>query len=342
MKMEKVVTFGEIMLRLSTPAFRRFPQADSFDVTYGGAEANVSSNLSGLGMDSYFVTVLPENEIGTAALAHLRKFDIRTEYVEKAEGRMGVYFLESGASQRPSKVIYDRARSALAESNAHIFDWERILDGADWFHFTGITPALSDSLAEAVLEALRTSRRKEVKTSCDLNYRKLLWSREKARSVMTPLMEYIDVLFVNEEDADKVFGIKAEAADIEKGDVSAASYEHVARELHKRFGFELVAITLRESYSASVNGWSGVVYDGKEFVQSRKYNMHIVDRVGGGDAFAAGIIYGLLKQKTLKDTVDFAAACSAIKHTIPGDFNYVSLNEVEALRKSSGSGRIVR
>lgn len=340
--MEKVVTFGEIMLRLSTPAFRRFQQADSFDVTYGGAEANVSSNLSGLGLDSFFVTVLPDNDIGTAALAHLRKYDIKTEYIKRAEGRMGVYFLESGASQRPSKVVYDRAYSALAESSADTFDWERILEGADWFHFTGITPALSDSLARAISEALKTAKRKNVKTSCDLNYRKLLWSREKARSVMTPFMEYVDVLFVNEEDADKVFGIKAEAADIEKGDVSATSYQHVAKELHKRFGFELVAITLRESYSASVNGWSGVVYDGKEFAQSRKYNIHIVDRVGGGDAFAAGIIYGLLKQKTLKDTVDFAAACSAIKHSIPGDFNSVNLNEVETLRKSSGSGRIVR
>jgi len=338
----KVVAFGEIMLRLSTPEFKRLVQAESFNVTYGGAEANVVSSLAGFGVDSFFVTVLPENDIGNAAIAHLRRFGIHTAFVKRKEGRMGVYYLESGASQRPSKVIYDRALSALATSNSDLFDWDAILDGADWFHFTGITPALSDNLAEAVSEALETARKKGVKVSCDVNYRKLLWSRDKARSVMTPLMDRVDVLFVNEEDAEKVFGIKASAVDIDKAEVSAASYEYVAQELQKKFGFELVAITLRESHSASVNGWSGVVFDGTEFVQSRKYKINIVDRVGGGDAFAAGIIFSILRESSLKEAVDFAAACSALKHSIPGDFNPVTLGEVEALRKSSGSGRIVR
>jgi len=340
--MGKVVTFGEIMLRLSTPNFRRFVQSETFDVTYGGAEANVASTLAGMGIESYFVTVLPENDIGTVAVGHLRRFDIKTDFVKRKEGRMGVYFLESGASQRPSKVIYDRAQSAIATSGPELFDWDSILEGADWFHFTGITPALSDGVAKAVSNALVTAAKKGVKVSCDLNYRKLLWSREKARSVMTPLMENVDVLFVNEEDAEKVFGIKAKEVDIERAELSAKSYEYVARELHERFNFELVAITLRESHSASVNSWSGVVFDGEKLYESRKYKINIVDRVGGGDAFAAGVIYSMLNDRNMQEVVDFAVACSALKHTIPGDFNPVTLGEVEALRKSSGSGRIVR
>ncbi len=342
MSVQRVVSFGEIMLRLSTPEFKRFVQAESFDVTYGGAEANVVSSLAGFGVDSFFVTVLPENDIGTAAVGHLRRFGIRTDFVKRKEGRMGVYFLESGASQRPSKVIYDRAQSAIATSGPELFDWDSILDGADWFHFTGITPALSDNLAEAVAEALETAKKKGVKVSCDLNYRKLLWSRDKARSVMTPLMENVDVLFVNEEDAEKVFGIKAKAVDIDKAEVSAAGYEYVARELHERFNFELVAITLRGSHSASVNSWSGVVFDGEKLYESRKYKINIVDRVGGGDAFAAGVIYSMVNDRNMQEAVDFAVACSALKHSIPGDFNPVTLGEVEALRKSAGSGRIVR
>ncbi|AEG15208.1 sugar kinase [Desulfofundulus sp. TPOSR] len=338
----KVVCFGEIMLRLSTPGYQRFVQAQSFDVTYGGGEANVAVSLANFGLDACFVTKVPNNPIGQSAVNHLRRFGVNTSYIARGGNRLGIYFLETGASQRPSKVVYDRAHSAIAEARTEDFNWPEILAGARWFHFTGITPALSDNVAEITLVAARTAKELGLTVSCDLNYRKNLWTPEKANQVMSRLMEYVDVCIANEEDAEKVFGIKAAGSDIIKGALSDAGYQDVARQLVERFGFKYVAITLRESYSASDNGWSALLYDGKEFYKSRKYDIRIVDRVGGGDSFGGGLIYALLAGKGPEEAINFAVAASCLKHTIPGDFNMVSIDEVENLVKGDGSGRVQR
>ncbi len=338
----KVVCFGEIMLRLSTPGYQRFVQAQSFDVTYGGGEANVAVSLANFGLDAYFVTKVPNNPIGQSAINHLRRFGVNTSYIARGGKRLGIYFLETGASQRPSKVVYDRAHSAIAEARPEDFSWPEILAGAGWFHFTGITPALSDSVAEITLVAARTAKELGLTVSCDLNYRKNLWTPEKANQVMSRLMEYVDVCIANEEDAEKVFGIKAAGSDIIKGALSDAGYQEVARQLVERFVFKYVAITLRESYSASDNGWSALLYDGKEFYKSRKYDIRIVDRVGGGDSFGGGLIYALLAGKEPLEAINFAVAASCLKHTIPGDFNMVTIDEVENLVKGDGSGRVQR
>jgi len=339
---KKVVTFGEIMLRLSPPNYQRFIQADSFDVTYGGGEANVSISLANFGLESYYVTKLPNNPIGDAALNHLRRFGVKVDYIVRGGYRLGIYFLEIGAAQRPSKVIYDRAHSAIAEAKVGDFDWDQIFKDADWFHFTGITPALSDTAAELTLNALKKAKQNKVKVSCDLNYRGKLWSPEKANKVMSQLMEYVDIALGNEEDAEKVFGIKAPKTDITTGQLSKKDYNFVAEALIKRFHYKLVAITLRESYSASDNGWSAIAYDGKKFYNSNKYRIHIVDRVGGGDAFAGGLIYSLINGTPLQEALEFAVAAACLKHTIPGDFNMISVDEAMSVQKGEVSGRVQR
>jgi len=340
--MAKVVTFGEIMLRLQTPMYQRFIQAQSFDATFGGGEANVAVSLANYGIDAYFVTKLPKNPIADACIAELRKLNVNTSYIARGGERMGIYFVEKGASQRPSNVVYDRAYSAISQVGDEDFNWDKIFEGADWFHFTGITPALSDNAAKACLAACKAAKAKGVKVSCDLNYRKKLWSVEKANKVMSELMQYVDVCIANEEDAEKVFGIKAENTDVTSGKLSDEGYKEVCKKLVERFGFEKVAITLRESISASVNNWSGLLYDGKEFYKSKQYNITIVDRVGGGDSFGGGLIYSLLSGYSMQDSIEFAVAASCLKHTIEGDFNLVSLDEVKTLMKGDGSGRVQR
>jgi len=339
---KKVVCFGEIMMRLSPPGMKRFVQADSFDVVYGGGEANVAVSLANYGLDSYFVTKLPANPLGDAAVSYLRRFGVRTDYIIRGGDRIGIYFLEMGASQRPSKVVYDRANSAISQIKPGELDWDTILDGAAWFHVTGITPALSDSAAEVAIEAVRTAKNKGCTVSTDLNYRKKLWSPEKANKVMTELVKYVDVAIGNEEDAEKVFGIKAPDSDVVAGSLSIDGYKFVASELARRFGFKMVAITLRESLSASDNNWSALLYADGEFYLSRKYHIHIVDRVGGGDSFAGGLIYSILAGKQPQEALEFAVAASCLKHTIFGDFNLVSIEEVEALAAGDASGRVQR
>lgn len=339
---KKVVTFGEIMLRLATPGYQRFTQAGSFEVTYGGGEANVAVSLANYGFDAYFVTRLPKNEIGDSCLNYVRRFGVNTGYIKMGGERLGIYFLEAGASQRPSKVVYDRANSAIAGVKAGEFDWGEIFKGAELFHFTGITPALSDSAAEVTLEAARAAKKAGVLVSCDLNYRKKLWTPDKANKIMSGLMEYVDIAVGNEEDAEKVFGIKAENTDIHSGRLDDSAYRQVARTLQERFSLQKVAITLRESYSAFDNGWSAMLYDGKEFYRSKKYDIHVVDRVGGGDSFCGGLLYGLLSGMDSPRALDFAVSASCLKHTIPGDFNLVSVPEVENLMSGDGSGRVQR
>lgn len=340
--MGRIVTLGEIMLRLSTPGYERFMQAESFDVCYGGGEANVAVSLAGFGHDASFVTKLPANEIGDAAVSALRRYGVDTSDIVRGGDRVGIYFLETGASVRPSKVVYDRAHSAIAEAVPSDFDFEKIFEGAEWFHFTGITPAISDNAAEVTKAALIAAKKKGMTVSCDLNFRKKLWSSEKAQKVMTDLMQYVDVCIGNEEDAEKVLGFKPAGTDVTKGDLALAGYEDIFKQMRERFGFRYVVSSLRESISASDNNWSAAIYDGNEFYHSRTYKLHIVDRVGGGDSFAAGLICGLMDGKSGKEALEFAVAASALKHTIPGDFNCVTRNEVLALAGGDGSGRVQR
>ena len=338
----RVVTFGEIMMRLATPGRLRFSQARVLELTYGGGEANVAVSLANFGLDARFVTRLPANPFGDGAVAVLRAHGVDTSHVARGGARIGIYFLETGASQRASVVVYDRAGSAVSQVAPGEFDWGRVFDGAGWFHFTGITPALGPSVAEATAEACRAAKEAGLTVSCDLNYRKKLWTPAQAKETMAGLMEWVDVSIGNEEDAEKVFGIKAEGADVEGGHVAAEGYERVARTLAGRFDLKSVAITLRESRSADENGWSAMLlHDGKVHV-SRKYDINIVDRVGGGDSFAAGLIYGLFTGRVAQDALEFAVAASCLKHSISGDFNLVSVSEVEALVKGDASGRVQR
>lgn len=339
---KKVVTFGEIMMRLQTPDYQRFVQAKSFDVVYGGGEANVAISLANFGLDAVFVTKLPKNLIGDACRNEIRKYGVDTQYIARGGERLGIYFVEKGASQRASNVIYDRANSSIATAKPGDFDWKKIFEGAEWFHFTGITPAISDSAAELCLEACKAAKEAGVTVSCDLNFRKKLWTSEKANRVMSGLMPYVDVVIANEEDAETVFGIKAKETDITSGHLSDEGYKDVCKQLVEKFGFKKVAITLRESLSASVNNWSGLLYDGQGFYKSKKYNITIVDRVGGGDSFGAGLIYSLMNGFSMQDTIEFAVAASCLKHTIEGDVNLVSVDEVKNLMKGDGSGRVQR
>jgi 2-dehydro-3-deoxygluconokinase len=341
-QMGKFITFGEIMLRLAPMNFDRFLQSKEFGVVYGGGEANVAVSLANYGKDAYFVTKLPTHEIGQSAVNELRRYGVDTSKIVRGGDRVGIYFCEKGASQRPSKVIYDRAHSAIAEAKREDFNWKEIFADAEWFHFTGITPALSDECAAITLDAVKAAKEAGVTVSVDLNFRKKLWSSEKAGQVMGEIVKYCDVVIANEEDAEKVFGIKAEETDITGGTLSNEGYQNVARQLVERFDLKYVAITLRESFSASDNGWSAMLYDGKEFYNSKKYKMHIVDRVGGGDSFGAGLIYGLTSGLSNQDSLEYAVAASCLKHTIEGDFNLVSIEEVETLMKGDASGRVQR
>jgi 2-dehydro-3-deoxygluconokinase len=340
---KKAVFFGELMMRLSTKRYERLVQAREFDVSYSGAEANLGVALTALGVESHLVSSVPDNAVGEACLYYLRQYGMNLDNVKKNGFRLGIYYVETGASQRPSTFLYNRKGSSITELRAGDYDWDAIFEGKHWFHFTGITPALADSVAEIVKEACVAAKKKGVTISCDLNFRRKLWSAEKARAVMTDLMQYVDILFTNEEEAETVFGIAARESNIKGGQLSSAGYEDVAAQLYEKFNLKYVSISLRGSISATTNDWAGMLYDGAKCYMSRKYHIDfIVDRIGGGDAYSSGIIYGLLTGQDLQETVDFAAAASCLKHTIHGDFNLVNFNEILALMGGDGSGRIQR
>jgi len=343
--MSKIVTFGEIMLRLASPGYSRFVQTGTFEATYGGGEANVAVALAGYGMDSYFVTRLPRHEIGEAALQAVRRYGVNTDYIIRGGDRLGIYFLETGASQRPSKVIYDRENSGASQIEETMINWDEVFSDKDWFHWTGITPALGEKPLKAVIAACKSAKKAGVTVSCDLNFRGKLWTEQEAQSVMNPLMKYVDVCICNEEDAQKSLGFEAGKTDVEDAELDEAGYHTLAQALKKEYDFQTVAITLRESFSASKNGWSALLHDDrdcKDPARSTRYEIDIVDRVGGGDSFASGLIYGLLTKTNTKKALEFASAASCLKHTIPGDFNLVRVDEVEKLIKSGGSGRVER
>lgn len=340
----KVLSFGEILLRLSSPGYTRIFQKDSLEATFCGAEANVAVSLANFGIDSGYVTKVPNSDVGRAAINSLRYFGVDVSRIAFGDGRMGLYYLEKGASQRPSKVIYDREYSAIAISNKSDFDWDKLFDGIGWFHWTGINPALSDNVAQVCLEACKVARAKGITVSCDLNYRKKLWSSEKAQKVMKKLLPYVDVCIANEEDADKVLGIKVSNNDIENGKLDKKSYHFVAKMISDTYGCKNVAITLRESYSASRNGWSAMLYDAtaEKVFYSPEYDIQVVDRIGGGDSFTAGIIYGLITKKESQDVVEFATAASCLKQTLEGDYNRTAVVDVETLLINGGNGRVQR
>ena len=340
--MGKIITMGEIMLRLSTPGQSRFVQTDTFDINYGGGEANVAVSCANYGHEAYFVSKLPKHEIGQAAVNALRRYGVHTDFIARGGNRVGIYYLETGASMRPSKVIYDRAGSAIAEACPEDFDFDAIMEGADWFHWSGITPAISDASAECLRLACIAAKKHGVTVSCDLNFRKKLWTSEKAQSIMKPLMQYVDVCIGNEEDAELCLGFKPDA-DVEGGNTEAEGYKGIFKGMMEAFGFKYVISTLRESISATHNGWKAMIYDGKEFYVSKHYDIDpIIDRVGGGDSFSGGIIHGLLTMGSQAEALEFAVAASALKHTIPGDFNMVSADEVAALAGGSANGRVQR
>lgn len=340
--MAKIVTLGELMLRLSPEGNDRFIQSDHFRVIPGGGEANVAISLANYGHDADFVTKLPKHEIGQLALNAMRRYGVGTSHIVRGGERVGIYYAETGASMRPSKVIYDRAHSAIAEAHPEEFDFDEIFEGAQWFHWSGITPAISDNAADIVKAACEAAKRHGVTVSVDLNFRKKLWTSEKAISIMRPLMQYVDVCIGNEEDAMLCLGFKPDA-DIEGGKTDAAGYHKIFEQMAKTFGFKYVVSTLRESYSATHNGWKALIYNGEEFYESRHYDIEpIIDRVGGGDSFAGGLIHGLLTKSTQGEALEFAVAASALKHTINGDFNLVSKEEVESLAAGNANGRVQR
>ena len=340
--MSKIVTLGEIMLRLSPKGNYRFVQSDSFQVIPGGGEANVAVSLANYGHASYFVSKLPTHEIGQIAVNGLRRYGVNTDYIVRGGDRVGLYYAETGASMRPSKVIYDRANSAIAEADPSDFNFDEMMEGADWFHWSGITPAISDKAAELTRLACEAAKRHHVTVSVDLNFRKKLWTSEKAIAVMRPLMKYVDVCIGNEEDAQLCLGFKPDA-DVEGGKTDAEGYYGIFKGMMKEFGFKYVVSTLRESFSATHNGWKALIYDGKEFYQSKHYDINpIIDRVGGGDSFSGGLIHGMLTYKDQAKALEFAVAASALKHTIPGDFNVVSTSEVESLAGGNANGRVQR
>lgn len=340
--MSKIVTLGEIMLRLSPQGCRRFVQVDSFDVIWGGGEANVAVSCANYGHHAVFVSKLPEHEIGQAAVNALRRYGVDTAHIARGGKRVGIYYCETGASMRPSKVIYDRAGSAIAEAGPEDFDFDEIMKDADWFHWSGITPAISDKAAEITRLACEAAKRHGVTVSVDLNFRKKLWTPEKAQSIMKPLMQYVDVCIGNEEDAELCLGFKPDA-DVEAGNTDADGYKGIFKAMMAEFGFRYVVSTLRESFSATHNGWKAMLYDGKDFYQSKRYDIDpIIDRVGGGDSFSGGLIHGLLTMGTPNEALEFAVAASALKHTINGDFNLVTEAEVKALAKGNANGRVQR
>lgn len=338
----KVVTFGEIMLRLMPENYLRFVQADKFEATYAGAEANVAVSLANFGNEAVFVSKVPVGEIGQAAVNAVRKYGVNSDYIVRGGNRLGVYFCEKGASQRPSKVIYDRAGSSFACADKDDFDWKEIFKYAEWFHFTGITPALSDSVAGITRIAAQTAKENGLTVSCDLNYRKKLWSNEKAKATMSEILPFVDYCIANEEDMKDVFGIETENNDVTGGNLNKAGYVEAAKELSDMFGLKGVAVTLRESKSANDNDWSAMLYTGGKAYFSRKYSMHIVDRVGGGDSFGGALIHALLKNGEAQYAIDFAVAASCLKHSIQGDFNLVTESEVSCLMKGDSTGRVQR
>ena len=330
------------MLRLSPEGNDRFIQSESFRIIPGGGEANVAISCANYGHDCYFVSKLPKHEIGQIAVNALRRYGVNTQFIARGGDRIGLYYAETGASMRPSKVIYDRAHSAIAEAKPSDWDFDKIFEGADWFHWSGITPAISDESAECLRQACICAKKHGVKISVDLNFRKKLWTSEKAISIMRPLMQYVDVCIGNEEDAELCLGFKPDA-DVEGGETNAAGYEGIFKQMKEQFGFEYVVSTLRESFSATHNGWKALIYDGKEFYQSKRYDVNpIIDRIGGGDSFSGGLIHGLLTKATQGEALEFAVAASALKHTINGDFNLVSVDEVEALAGGAANGRVQR
>ena len=340
--MAKVITFGELMIRLQPYNYERFVQADHLEFSFGGGEANVAVSLANYGLDAAFVTKLPAHAIGQAAVNSLRRYGVDTSKIVRGGDRVGIYFNEKGASQRGSVCIYDRAHSAIQEATTADFDWDKIFDGVEWFHFTGITPALGPNVVDICREACKAAKAKGVKISCDLNYRGKLWTRDQAREAMTDLCQYVDVCISNEEDAKDVFGIAAADTDLDAGKLSHEGYISVARQLAERFGFKKVAITLRGSLSASDNDWAGMLYSGGQVSFSPTYRVHIVDRVGGGDSFGGGLIYALLSGFDDQKAIHFAVAASCLKHSIEHDFNLVSVQEVEALAAGNTTGRIQR
>lgn len=339
-----VVTFGEIMLRLAPNGYLRFCQTDQFQATYGGGEANVCVSLANYGVDAKFITRLPENPIGQCAINDLRKYGVDTTEIARGGDRMGIYFLEKGASQRASQVVYDRANTAISEGVPSDYDFKKAFDGAKWFHFTGITPALSKNAFESTLAACIAAKEAGLSVSCDLNFRKKLWTSEEAGKCMAKLMEYVDVCIANEEDAEKVFGIHSDSSDVTSGHLNKEGYIDVAKKLVERFNFKKVAITLRESITANDNNWGAMLYDpaSDEAVFSKTYPVHIVDRVGGGDSFGGGLIYTQLENYNLQDSIEFAVAASCLKHTIETDFNHATLSEVKNLMGGDGTGRVQR
>jgi 2-dehydro-3-deoxygluconokinase len=340
--MAKIVTFGEIMLRLAPFHYQRFIQADQFQATYGGGEANVAVSLAHYGNEVYFVTRLPLNSIGDAAENSMRKYGVKTDFILRGGSRVGIYFLEHGASIRPSKVVYDRADSAVSQLETGMINWKEVFQGKDWFHITGITPALAPNCAEVAIESVKAAKEAGLKVSCDLNYRKKLWTKDEAKATMTKVVEYVDVIVANEEDAADVFGIHADETDVTSGKLNIEKYKSVASRLKDFCNAELVTITLRESISASDNGWAAMLFDGNEYIVSRKYPIHLIDRVGGGDSFGAGLIHGILKGWDKKQVLEFAVAASALKQTIPGDMNLVNEDEVMTVVKGDISGRVQR
>jgi 2-dehydro-3-deoxygluconokinase len=342
--MAKVVTFGEVMLRLSPPGFERFFQSPVLGATFGGGEANVAVSLAHFGLDSYFVTRLPKQAVGDAAVKSVRAEGVRTDFVQRGGDRVGIYFAESGASQRASTVVYDRAHSSIAEMQPGTLDWAAVFDGAAWFHVTGITPALGASAAACTREAVQAAKAAGARVSVDLNYRRKLWTEAQAQATMRPLMRSVDVVVANEEDIQSVLGLHVPDTDVTGGQLNLAGYRQVAERLTREFGPTMVAITLRESLSASDNGWSAALWDARSgaFFHSQHYAIHLVDRIGGGDSFAAGLIYGLVSGGTPEAALRFAVAASALKQTIPGDFNRVSVAEVDTLARGDASGRVQR
>lgn len=335
---KKVVTLGEIMLRLSTPDHKRFVQSETFDATYGGAEANVAAAMCNYGFEGTFITKVPDNAIGQSAINHLRRFGVDTQFIVKGGDRLGIYFLEPGASMRASQVIYDRVGSSITDFNIEEFDIDAVLEGAQWFHTSGITPALSDQAAALTESVLKAAKAKGITTSIDINYRKKIWSKEKAAEVLGRICQYVDVCI----GADATLGIEPNESDVVDGRITIAGFKDIFKQMKETFGFKFIATSLREGHSASDNSFSALVYDGTEFYETKKYDVRIVDRVGTGDSFASGLIYGLVTGMPTQDTAEFAVAASVIKHTIPGDLNHASLNEVLDLMKGQGSVRVQR
>ena len=338
----KIVSLGEIMLRLSPVEKKRFYQANIFEAVYGGGEANVAVSLAMFGHNACFVSKVPENEIGESCVNFLKTYGVNTKYIKTGNGRLGIYFLEHGASIRPSKVVYDRANSAMSNANVNDFDFNEIFNGATWFHISGITPAISKTASELSKKALKIAKEKGIKTSFDLNFRKKLWTSDEAIKTLKPLMKYVDICIGNEEDAKNCLGFSPKNTHVESGILNIQGYEETLKNLKEEFNFQIVVSTLRESISASKNNWSACLYDGEEFIVSKKYSLDIVDRVGAGDSFSAGLIHGLITKNTHQEALEFATASSALKHSIPGDFNLIKENEVENLVSGDSSGRVVR